>query len=54
MEFTDKRYRFNPGAYKGKRVIWIKFEKDNELISYLRTHAKAWWSASNKWNGVTC
>lgn len=48
MDFTDKRYHFEPDEYNGKRVIWIRFEKDNELISYLRNHTKAKWSASKK------
>lgn len=48
MDFTDKRYHFEAGEHNGKRVIWIRFEKDNELISYLRKHTKAKWSASKK------
>jgi site-specific recombinase XerD len=48
MDFRDKRYHFEPGEYNGKRVIWIRFEKDNQLISYLRNHTKARWSASEK------
>jgi site-specific recombinase XerD len=48
MGFTDKRYHFEPGEYKNKRVIWIRFEKDAALITYLRTHTKASWSASHK------
>lgn len=48
MDFTDKRYHFEPGEYSGKRVIWIRFEKNNKLIFYLRKHTKARWSASRK------
>lgn len=48
MDFTDKRYHFEPDKYNGKKVIWIRFEKDNELISYLRNHTNAKWSASKR------
>lgn len=48
MDFSDKRYSFLPGEHHGKQVIWITFEKDRELIQYLRSLTKCWWSASHK------
>lgn len=48
MDFSDKRYTFLPGEHHGKRVIWIRFEKDRELIQYLRSLTKCWWSVSQK------
>lgn len=47
MDFNDKRYRFEIGEYRNENVIWIHFDKDSELIRYLRTRIKtARWSAS--------
>lgn len=48
MDFTDKRFQFQPGEHKGKKVIWIRFERNHELITYLRSQTKARWSASQK------
>jgi site-specific recombinase XerD len=48
MDFSDKRYAFQPGEHHGKRVIWIRFEKDRELIQYLRSSTKCWWSVSQR------
>ncbi len=48
MDFTDKRYSFEIGEHQGKKVIWIRFEKDSQLIAYLRSQVKARWSASQK------
>ncbi len=48
MSFTDKRFQFQPGEHNGKRVIWIRFERNQELITYLRSQTKARWSASRK------
>ncbi len=46
MDFKDKRFQFEPGEHRGKRVIWIRFEKNDEMIKFLRRHTKAWWSSS--------
>ncbi|MDO9153128.1 MAG: tyrosine-type recombinase/integrase [Paludibacter sp.] len=48
MDFTDKRYSFAAGEHDGKKVIWIRFEKNQELIAFLRSQTKAWWSATAK------
>ncbi len=48
MDFTDKRFSFEAGEHKGKRVIWIRFEKNDELIRFVRLHTKAWWSRTAK------
>src|SRR5690606_896673 len=47
-DFSDKRYHFAEGTHNGKNVIWVQFEKDVELINYLRSHTKARWSATHK------
>lgn len=48
MNFTDKRYNFEEGEHQGKNVIFIRFEKNQELINYLRSQTKAWWSSSKR------
>lgn len=48
MDFTDKRFLFEAGEHRGKNIIWIRFEKNQEMINYLRSRVKAWWSASKK------
>lgn len=48
MDFTDSRFQFQPGEHKGKRVIWVRFERDQEMIVFLRSQTKAYWSASQK------
>ncbi len=46
MSFTDKSYVFEAGMHNQKKVIWIRFERNQELINYLRANTKAWWSSS--------
>ncbi len=53
MDFRDKRFQFQPGEHNGKRVIWVRFERDKEMITYLRSQTKARWSASKKAWSVT-
>ena len=48
MDFMDKRFSFEAGEHKGKRVIWIRFEYNDELIRFVRLHTKAWWSRTAK------
>lgn len=48
MDFSDQRFQFSAGTHKGSNVIWIQFEKDKELIAFLRENTKARWSASQK------
>lgn len=48
MDFSDKRFQFSSGTHNGSNVIWVQFEKDRQLISFLREHTKARWSASQK------
>lgn len=48
IDFSDRRYQFITGSHRGANVIWIKFEKDSQLIAHLRAHTKAKWSASQK------
>lgn len=46
MDFKDNRFHFELGEHQGRRVIWIRFEKNDEMIKFLRLHTKAWWSSS--------
>ena len=46
MDFRDKRFSFEPGEHREKRVIWIRFERNDEMIRFLRANTKAWWSAT--------
>lgn len=48
MNFGDKRFSYESGEYNGRRIIWIRFEKKDELIRFLRLYAKARWSRSAK------
>ena len=48
MDFSGKKFQFSKGTHKGLNVIWVQFEKDYQLIAYLRKHVKARWSASQK------
>lgn len=48
IDFSDKRYTYSAGTHRGSKVIWINFEKDQELIAHLRSHTPARWSASQK------
>ncbi len=48
MDFTDKRYIFEAGVHRAMNVIWIRFEKNKELINYLRSQTKARWLASKR------
>src|SRR5690606_15176869 len=50
MNFSDKYFQFALGHHHGKEVIWIRFDKNNELIQFLRQNTRARWSASQrKW-----
>ena len=50
MNFSDKYFQFALGHHHGKDVIWITFDKNNELIQFLRQNTRARWSASQrKW-----
>ncbi|WP_447950967.1 tyrosine-type recombinase/integrase [Chryseobacterium koreense] len=50
IEFPNKRYTYAFGTHRGANVIWVSFAKDQELITHLRAHTKARWSASQiKW-----
>lgn len=46
--FNPLQYRFSLGSHRDKDVIWIIFPYDNKLISHLRQHTAARWSASKK------
>ncbi|NDP22797.1 MAG: tyrosine-type recombinase/integrase [Paludibacter sp.] len=46
MSFTDKSYVFEAGMHNQKKVIWIRFERNQELSNYLQANTKAWWSSS--------
>ncbi|MFV0390791.1 MAG: tyrosine-type recombinase/integrase [Paludibacteraceae bacterium] len=48
MDFSDNRFQFLPGEHKGKRVIWVRFERNQEMIAFLRSQTKAYWSAGQK------
>jgi hypothetical protein len=38
MNFTDKRFSFALGEYHDKKVIWTRFQKDRELINFLKNN----------------
>jgi integrase/recombinase XerD len=46
MDFTDKAFNYEVGEHHAKKVIWIRIEKNQEMIAYFRSHTKAWWSSS--------
>jgi len=48
MNFSDKYFQFALGHHHGKEVIWITFDKNNDLIQFLRQNTRARWSASQK------
>ena len=48
MNFTNGQFQFQDGVHHGKHVIFIRFEKNQELINFLRSQTKAWWSASEQ------
>jgi len=48
MDFADKRFQFQPGKHNGKRVIWVRFYRNQEMIAFLRSQTKARWSVSKK------
>ena len=48
IDFSDKRYTFSAGTHREANVIWVSFEKHQELIAHLRAHTKARWSTSQK------
>ncbi|MFT4204508.1 MAG: phage integrase N-terminal SAM-like domain-containing protein [Chitinophagaceae bacterium] len=41
-------FQVSLGTHHDKKVIWIKFDYNKSLIQYLRSHAVAHWSASQK------
>lgn len=46
--FDPNLFQISLGIHHNKKVIWIKFDYDRNLIHHLRSHAKAQWSASQK------
>jgi len=44
--FEPDWYATELGTHKGKNVIWVKFEKNQDKIKQLRTTTVAYWSAS--------
>ena len=46
MEFSDQYFRFSLGNHHEKEVIWIEFDKNNDLIQFLRQNTRARWSAA--------
>jgi len=47
MNFSDKYFQFALGYHYGKEVIWITFDKNNELIQLLRQNTMTRWPASH-------
>src|SRR5690606_4172787 len=48
MNFVAQKYTFEIGQHQDKKVIWILFSYDQNLISELRANTTAKWSNSNK------
>ncbi|PID95000.1 MAG: integrase [Bacteroidales bacterium] len=48
ISFGSKKFKFYVGEHRGKNVIWVKFERNQALVDYLRLHTKARWSATQK------
>lgn len=46
--FNSKSYQCLIGTHHNKKVIWVKFGYDKNLIDHLRSAVKAYWSASQK------
>ncbi len=46
--FDPSLFQFSLGTHHNKKVIWVKFNYDKNLILQLRSHTKAIWSASQK------
>ncbi|MBS1776079.1 MAG: tyrosine-type recombinase/integrase [Bacteroidetes bacterium] len=46
--FNHKLFLFSLGSHHDKKVIWVKFDYDQNLIHHLRSHAHVLWSASQK------
>lgn len=47
-QFIPENYSFEPGEHNGRKVIWVVFPYDAQLLSELKTCAKAYWSQSHK------
>ncbi len=41
MNLSNQYFQFTLGHHHGKEVIWIIFDKNNELIQLLRQNTKA-------------
>lgn len=55
MNFSDNRFQFSIGEHRDNNVIWVSFEKNSELIAYLKSQTKAKWSANHqKWYVADC
>jgi len=48
MDFDKNNYTFELGEHKSKRVIWIVFPYNHQLINDLKKNTNAKWSQSNK------
>ncbi|KXK41692.1 MAG: integrase [Bacteroidetes bacterium OLB11] len=46
--FDPNLFQISLGKHHDKKVIWVKFNYDINLIHLLRSQAKAYWSASQK------
>jgi len=46
--FDPNLFQISLGSHRNKKVIWLKFNYDRNLIYHLRSHVKAQWSASQK------
>ncbi|WP_027377328.1 tyrosine-type recombinase/integrase [Kaistella palustris] len=46
--FSPEHYAFSSGEHRGKKVIWIKFPRDQKLLATLKEVCMPYWSATQK------
>lgn len=47
-KFNPELFRINLGGYQNKKVIWIRFDYDPELVQHIKTYTKARWTPLKK------
>jgi len=47
-DFNPNLFEISAGTHHNKKVLWIKFDYNKELIKHLKNHTKPRWSASQK------
>lgn len=48
MDFKDGTFHYTSGIHRNSSVIWVKFERNQLFINFLRKHTKARWSATKR------